>query len=95
MSENPKSDPSKDKIKVHIPAELEYTYRDIFNVYVGSGDVVIEMGNRHRSTPDHATISNRVVMSIANAYNLQQTLSQALQTAQTRLQNSLKEQKDK
>ena len=80
------------KIKAHVPPELDYVYRDIFNVYVGAGDVVIEFGNLHRAIPGHATISNRIVMSVANAYNLHQTLQQALQAAQLQLQKNLQEQ---
>jgi uncharacterized protein DUF3467 len=81
----------KEKIEVHIPSELDYTYRDIFNVFVGPGDVVMEFGNLHRSTPGHATISNRIVLSVANAYNLQQTLQKVLTEAQAKLQHSLKQ----
>ena len=77
------------KIHVHIPPDLEYHYRDITNVFVGAGDVVIEMGNFHRSMPDNATISNRIVLSIANAYELQNSLGQALANAQRQLQQSL------
>lgn len=61
-------------------------------IFVGAGDVVIEFGNLHRAMPGHATISNRIVMSVANAYNLHQTLQQALQAAQMQLQRNLQEQ---
>jgi len=84
-----------DKVKVHIPTELEYVYRDVFNVFVGAGDVVIEFGNRHRSMPEHATISNRIVLSVANAFNLQQSLQQALQAAQIQMQKNLETMKKK
>ena len=57
-------------VQFHVSPELEYVHRDVFNVYVGAGDVVIEFGNLHRAMPDHATISNRIVLSVANAYNL-------------------------
>ena len=80
------------KIKAHVPPELDYVYRDIFNVYVGAGDVVIEFGNLHRAIPGHATISNRIVMSVANAYNLHQALQQALQAAQMQIQRNLEKQ---
>ena len=79
-------------IKFHVPPELEYVYRDVFNVYVGAGDVVIEFGNLHRAMPGHAGISNRIVMSVASAYNLHQTLQQALQAAQLQLHKNLQEQ---
>jgi hypothetical protein len=78
-------------IQFHLPADLEYVYRDVFNVYAGRGDVVIEMGNLHRSMPGHATISNRIVMSVSNAYVLVQTLQQALQGAQAKLQQQLQQ----
>ncbi len=81
------------KIQFHISPDLEYIYKDIFNVYVSTGDVVVEMGNRHRSMPEHATISNRIVMSIGNAYTLVQTLQQALQEAQQKMHEQLQSQK--
>lgn len=80
------------QIQFHLSPELEYVYRDIFNVYAGRGDVVIEMGNLHRSVPGHATISNRIVVSMSNAYVLVQTLQQALQQAQEQLQQQLQQQ---
>ena len=80
-------------IQFHVPSELEYVYRDIFNVYAGTGDVVIEFGNHHRSMPEHATISNRIVMSVGNAYFLMQTLQNALQKAQAALQHNISKQK--
>ena len=82
----------KPRIKFNVSPELEYVYRDVFNVYVGAGDVVIEFGNLHRAMPGHASISNRIVMSVANAYNLHQTLQQALQAAQMQIQKNLQEQ---
>mgnify|MGYP005852709939 CR=1 FL=1 len=81
------------QIRFHVPPELEYVYRDVFNVYAGQGDVVIEFGNHHRSMPEHASISNRIVVSVGNAYVLLQTLQQALQAAQAALQHSLKNQR--
>ena len=81
-------------IQFHVPPDLEYVYRDVFNVYVGVGDVVIEFGNHHRAMPEHASISNRIVMSVGNAYTLHQTLQQALQQAQIQLQKNLQKQSD-
>jgi len=83
----------KPRIRFHVPPELEYVYRDVFNVYAGAGDVVVELGNHHRSMPEHATISNRIVMSVSNAYLLVQTLQQALQESQSKLQHSLQKRK--
>ena len=80
----------KQKIQAHIAPDLEYVYRDIANVFVGQGEVVMEFGNIHRSMPGHATVSNRIVISISNAYELQQSLAHALAKAQEKLQDSLK-----
>ena len=81
-------------VQFHVSPELDYIYRDVFNVYVGVGEVVIEFGNLHRSMPTHATIGNRIVMSVGNAYTLIQTMQQALQEAQIKLQRNLQEQGD-
>jgi hypothetical protein len=77
-------------IQVHVPPDLDYVYRDIANVFVGTGDVVLEFGNFHRAMPGNATISNRIVLSVANAYELQNSLGRALAEAQNKLQESLK-----
>ena len=77
------------KVKVHIASDLEYGFRDVANVYVGQGDVVFEFGNHHRSMPGNITISNRVVMTFANAYDLQQRLQKSLQEAQQKMQAQL------
>ncbi|MFT5505466.1 MAG: hypothetical protein ACI8XC_003186 [Gammaproteobacteria bacterium] len=77
-------------IQVHVPPELDYLYRDISNVFVGAGDVVLEFGNFHRSMPGNATISNRIVLSVSSAYQLHNSLGQALADAQNKLQQSLK-----
>lgn len=82
-------------IQFHVSPDLDYVYRDVFNVYVGAGDVVIEFGNQHRSMPDHATISNRIVLSVGNAYTLIQTLQKTLQEAQIKLHEQLQAQKQK
>ena len=76
-------------IRFHVPPDLEYVYRDIFNVYVGRGEVLIEFGNIHRAMPEHASISNRIVMSVSNAYTLMQTMQHALQQAHDQLQKNL------
>ncbi|MBC8440582.1 MAG: DUF3467 domain-containing protein [Deltaproteobacteria bacterium] len=88
-----KENPQPPEIQFHVPQELEYVYRDIFNVYAGVGDVTIEFGNHHKAMPEHASISNRIVMSVGNAYLLVQTLQQALQKAQAALQHNLSKQK--
>jgi len=89
MSDDPKQNDIH-KVQAHIPPDLDYLYRDITNIFVGTGEVVMEFGNYHRSTPGHASISNRIVLSIANAYELQNNLSQALADAQQQIQKNLK-----
>jgi site-specific DNA-adenine methylase len=75
-------DEKQETIQVHMPQDLEYCYRDIANIFVGSGEVTLEFGNHHKSTPGNASINNRIVMSLHNAYDLQQRLEQALMEAQ-------------
>lgn len=77
------------QIQVHIPPELEYCYRDIANIFVGNNEVVFEFGNHHRSTPEHATISNRIVMSFADAYELQQRLEASLMEARRKMEEAV------
>lgn len=77
------------RIQAHVPPDLDYLYRDITNVFVGAGDVVLEFGNFHRSMPGHATISNRIVLSISSAYELHNSLGHALAEAQQKLQQNL------
>ncbi|MAK89990.1 MAG: hypothetical protein CMI13_01960 [Oleibacter sp.] len=73
------------KISAYVSPDLEYCYRDIANIFVGSGEVTFEFGNHHKSSPGNAVINNRIVMSLANAYDLQQRLQQALMEAQQAL----------
>ena len=67
------------KIKVHIPPELEYAYRNFFNIYAGPEEVLIEFGNQHRSVPGTAAISDRIVLSYGNAHKLQNALTKMLE----------------
>ncbi len=83
------------KFQVHVSPDLDYSYRDVANIFVGAGDVVFEFGNMHRAMPGNITISNRVVMSMANAYDLQQKLGQVLQEAQKQMQEQFKQQQEK
>ncbi len=83
------------EMQFHVAPELGYTYHDVCNVYAGIGDVVLEFGNHHRAMPGHASILNRVVLSVSNAYQLTQTLQQALQQAQAALQHGLQQQEEK
>ncbi len=93
-NEGQKENPQQPEVQFHVPPDLEYVYRDIFNVYAGAGDVTIEFGNHHKAMPEHASISNRIVMSTGNTYLLVKTLQQALQQAQEALQQGLQQQKE-
>jgi len=77
---------SQVQLQVHVPPDLDYHYRDMFNIAVGLEEVILEFGNRHRTPPDRVTISNRIVLSVANAFRLQQALQQALANAQKQVQ---------
>ncbi len=83
----------ENSIQVHVSPELEYHYRDIANIFVGpqANEVVFEFGNRHLSMPGHVTISNRVVMSFADAVELQQRLHQVLAETQQKLQQQFEQ----
>jgi hypothetical protein len=87
--------PEEERIQVHVSPDLDYVYRDVVNIFVGAGDVVIEFGNRHRSMPEHVTISNRIVISVANAYDFQNRLLHTLQDAQSRLHQQLQKGRNK
>lgn len=78
------------RIEVNFANDLDYKYRDIINVFVGRGDVVLEMGNIHRSVPGQGTISDRVVLTLANAYDFHARLGEALKEAQLALQHEMK-----
>ncbi len=71
-----------DQITAYVSPDLEYCYRDISNIFVGANEVTFEFGNHHKSAPGNAVINNRIVMSLGNAYDLQQRLQQALMQAQ-------------
>jgi len=94
MSEQNNNETTQQNFQVHVSPDLDYCYRDVANIYVGAGagDVVFEFGNMHRSMPGNITIGNRVVMSMANAIELQQKLSQVLEEAQKQIQEQLQEQ---
>jgi hypothetical protein len=83
---------SQQNFQVHVSPDLDYCYRDIANIFVGAGDVVFEFGNLHRSMPGNITIGNRIVLSMANAIDLQQKLGQVLQEAQKQMQEQFKKQ---
>lgn len=77
------------KVSVNFAENIDYKYRDILNIFVGRGDVVFELGNIHRSVPDQATIADRIVVSMASAYDFHARLGQALKEAQEKLQQEM------
>jgi len=85
-------DNNQQNFQVHVSPDLDYNYRDVANIYVGAGDVVFEFGNIHRSMPGNITISNRLVLSMANAIDLQQKLGHVLQQAQKQMQEQFQQQ---
>lgn len=85
---------TEQQFQVHVSPELDYCYRDVANIFVGAGDVVFEFGNVHRSMPGNITIGNRIVLSMANAIDLQQKLGQVLQEAQKQIQEQFKQQQE-
>ena len=92
MTENTDTSEKQQNFQVHVSPDLDYCYRDIANIFVGAGDVVFEFGNMHRSMPGNITIGNRIVLSMANAVDLQQKLGQVLQEAQKQMQEQFKQQ---
>ena len=91
METQPNSEESQQSIKFHVAPDVDYVYRDIVNIFVGSGDVVFEMGNHHRSMPGHVTVSNRIVLSLTTAYDLHEKLQQVLFEAQKHMQRNLQQ----
>jgi len=89
MPEN-QDHPQQQNIQIHVSPDLDYSYRDVTNIYVGSGDVIFEFGNHHRSMPGNVTISSRVVMTFANAYDFQQRLQLSLIEAQEKVKSQIK-----
>lgn len=77
------------KVTVNYADDCDYKYRDILNIFVGRGDVILEMGNIHRSVVGQATISDRVAVSMATAYDFHTRLGQALKEAQEALQKEM------
>jgi hypothetical protein len=92
MEEKQAPNDGQQKIQFHVAPDVDYLYRDIVNIAVGAGDVVFELGNHHRSMPGHVTISNRIVMSLATAYDLQNKLQQVLLQAQKQMHDNLQKQ---
>lgn len=95
MSDQKNNEIEKQNFQVHVSPDLEYCYRDLANIFVGTGDVVFEFGNLHRAMPGNITIGNRIVLTMANAYDFHQKLGQVLQEAQKQMQEQIKQQQAK
>jgi len=86
------NDEAQKNIKMHVSPDLDYSYRDVANIYVGNGDVVLELGNHHRSMPGNISISNRIVLTTQTAFELQQQLQNVLMQAQQQMQAQMQAQ---
>ncbi len=60
------------------PTILITNFRDFFNVNASATEVVIEMGNVHRSVKNEAVLRDRVVFSVPGAIQLKDALNSAL-----------------
>lgn len=76
------------QLQVYAAPDLDYNYRDFFTIFVGTEEVIIEFGNRHRSQSNRASIQNRIVLSVQNAFRLQQGLGRSLEEARKRIQEA-------
>lgn len=70
------------RMQIMIKQDMDYVYRDMFNVHVGLDEVILEFGNMHRVPENAATISDRIVVSVRNAVRLQQVLGKVILEAQ-------------
>jgi hypothetical protein len=77
------------ELRVSAPEDLAYEYFDLFNVFVGPEEVVLEFGNLHRAKPGEATLHRRAVLSVSNAFKLAQSLQQTLSAMQERLREEM------
>lgn len=76
----------KKQRRYHARPDLEYVYRDTFNVYVGFEEVILEFGNRSRSDENEVAVGDRIVLSIANSQRLQQALQRGLDELRQQLE---------
>lgn len=70
------------RMQITIKQDMDYVYRDMFNVHVGLDEVILEFGNLHRVPENTATLSDRIVISVRNAVRLQQVLGKVILEAQ-------------
>jgi hypothetical protein len=85
------NDQQDQRVQIHVSPDLDYLYRDVANIYVGSGEVVLEFGNHHRAMPGNVTIANRLVLTINTAMELQQQLQKVLAETQKIMEQNLKQ----
>ncbi len=84
MSEN-----KPQELKISLPEDLPYEFFDLFNVFVGPEEVVLEFGNIHRNRPGEASLRRRAVLSVSNAFKLAQSLQQTLTAMQEKLREEM------
>ena len=85
MSASNPQTPNKQELQIYAAPDLDYKFRDLFNLHVGAEEVVLEFGNLHRSQPGHAVLQDRIVLSPSNAVRLQQALAQAIGQMQQKI----------
>ena len=76
-------------LTVNVAGNLDYSYRDVFNITAGPEDVVIELGNVNRSQSDQVTVFNRIVLSPGTAMRLAQGLQQSLNQMQEEMKKQM------
>lgn len=76
-------------LTVNVASNLDYCYRDVFNITAGPEDVVIELGNINRSQQDQVTVFNRIVLSPGTAMRLAQGLQQSLNQMQEEMKRQM------
>lgn len=91
MSEKKLDDTAARQPLVQADPALEYMYYDVFNVFINAEEVVLELGNRHRSGPEGSTIHQRVVLSPGTARRLAQTLTQGIQAMEEQVRSVMAE----
>ncbi|GAB6888325.1 hypothetical protein JCM13304A_18240 [Desulfothermus okinawensis JCM 13304] len=79
----------ENKVEIYMSPDVDFVYRDVFHVFVGAGEVVIEFGNIQRMEPSKVIISNKIVLSLGNAYRLMKSLEDALKSAEDKFKEIL------
>lgn len=79
--------PQQPERQIMIKNDLDYLYRDMFQIFVGPEDVLLEFGNHHRSVANQSVISNRIVLSVNSAVKLHQALGGALGKMREQMQS--------